>query len=114
MTLPVYNARMNTLVRFIVALGIPFAILGCDSKPATNTAVTEAPKSTATPLGITADCVICIDHPIEVMSDTAKKQFNGKDYYFCSDECAATFEKDPAAALAKYEAKKKPATTPSN
>lgn len=104
---------MNTLVRSIVALSIPFAILGCDSKPA-NPTVTEAPKPAATPLGITADCVTCVNHPLEVMSDTVKKQFNGKDYYFCSDECAATFEKDPAGALAKYDAKKKPATAPSN
>lgn len=83
---------------------------GCDNKPA----VTDAPKPAATPLGITADCVICVNHPLEVMSDTAKKQFNGKDYYFCSEECAATFAKDPAAALAKYQAKKIPATAPSN
>lgn len=104
---------MNTLARSIFVLCTPLVILACDNKPAANT-VTEAPKSAATKLGITADCVICVNHPLEVMSDTAKKQFNGKDYYFCSDECAATFEKDPAAALAKYEAKKKPATAPSN
>jgi len=67
----------------------------------------------ATSLGITADCVICVDHPLEVTDRTAHADYQGKTYYFCSNGCKEDFEKDPVKAIAKYEKEKAPASQPS-
>jgi YHS domain-containing protein len=37
-------------------------------------------------------------------ADTAKTQYQGKTYYFCSDSCKKSFEKEPAKYLAKKQA----------
>ncbi len=38
---------------------------------------------------------------MEASSDFFKTNYQGKDYYFCSDHCKQQFEKDPKAYILK-------------
>lgn len=89
---------MNRII-WIFCLSIALVAVGCDgSKPADK-------DTKATSLGIKANCEVCGDHELDVMSDTPFADFNGKRFYFCSDGCRDDFKKAPE----KY-AMKKPAT----
>lgn len=98
---------LSMLVLFLLASSI-----GCDKPQA------AAPEVKGNSLGVTADCIICVDHPLDVTDKTAHCEYKGKAYYFCSDSCLKDFEKDPEKALAKYNKEKtaasQPSTAPSN
>ena len=107
MQTPMRSKRIIISALFLVGL------LGCDRQ---DTAVTENAKTepVAQSLGITADCVICVDHPMEVKSTTPFSDHDGKRYYFCSDYCKKEFDADPAKALAKYQRQRAPASQPTS
>lgn len=48
-----------------------------------------------------AECLVCEHNAdlacvnVEVTADTPRTEYNGKTYYFCSDDCKAAFEKSP-------------------
>lgn len=92
---------MRWKVYALLFLGLA-CLIGCDRSP--SPAAKNSAKQTAVSLGIAADCVICIHHKMDVMSDTPSTEFKDKRYYFCSAFCKKEFEKDPEQAIAKYEA----------
>lgn len=89
---------MNRIIS-IACLLVVFIAAGCDGSKPTNH------DTKATSLGIKANCEVCGDHELDVMSDTPFADFNGKRFYFCSDGCRDDFKKAPE----KY-AMKKPTT----
>ncbi len=83
-------------------------VIGCDDD---QPKVTVKTKPIA--LGIKTECVLCVGHEIDVMSDTPASEYDGKKYYFCSAHCKKAFDKDPAAAIVKNDATTQLSTQPS-
>jgi YHS domain-containing protein len=79
-------------MRRIVLLSL-FALAlvgGCASSP--------APVADGKPHGECLVCkhnadMACVDIPID--DSTPRRVYNGQTYYFCSEECAASFDKNP-------------------
>jgi YHS domain-containing protein len=100
---------MNMFKTFsiVIAATMFCLIAGCDKAE-----VAAPADEKGNSLGIKADCIICVDHPMDVTDKTPHCEYKGKAYYFCSDDCLKTFEKDPEKALATYKEKKSPASQP--
>src|SRR5437016_728463 len=101
---------MNRLCSFAI-LAVAALFAGCASSnhsdspttttsPAEPTAITPITASAQQPSH--AECLVCkmnvdlacVD--VDVDKKTPRTVYNGKTYYFCSDECKAKFEKNPA------------------
>ena len=90
----------TTLIRSPIGL---FCAAGCEQKQSTS------PPSTQV-AALKANCVICVDHELDVDASTASTEYNGKTYYFCSDYCKTEFGKDPEKYLAIVKARSQPTT----
>lgn len=100
---------MIRTLSIIVSMAMFCMITGCDN----SEVATPAADAKGNSLGIKADCIICIEHHLEPTDKTPHVEYKGKQYYFCSDDHLKQFEKDPEAALKKYNAAKAPTTEPS-
>ena len=97
---------MNRLC-FVLLCGFATLMIGCASSNQSGSPTTT--PSPAEPTAITAsadqpkhaECLVCkmnvdlacVD--VDVEKSTPRVEYNGKTYYFCSDECKAKFEKNP-------------------
>jgi YHS domain-containing protein len=77
------------------AVGSPLLLTGCATAPA-------APPSQATGGQQHAECTVCKHNAdlacidVVVEKDTPRTGYDGKTFYFCSDQCRKKFEKEPA------------------
>ncbi len=46
----------------------------------------------------TTNCPVC-GMPVEITSDTPRSDFDGETYYFCSEACKQSFDREPAKYL---------------
>jgi YHS domain-containing protein len=100
------NTRCFALVCTIVVAAALFGCADLNEARAPSTRPTAAMTSAKKPH---AECLVCkynadlacID--VDVDEKTASYVYNGKTYYFCSEECRDQFAKNPAkyAALAE-------------
>ncbi len=86
----------------MVISGLLAGILGgC----AANQSATASAKSTAA-CAVHSECLVCKKNAdlacvdVDVDGKTPFLDFSGKRYYFCSDECRAEFQKNPAKFVA--------------
>ena len=100
---------MIKTLSFIVVAAFACVLAGCDNS---SEPTAPAADSKGNSLGIKADCYICIEHHLDPTDKTPHVEYKGKQYYFCSEDHLKTFEKDPEAAIAKYNAAKAPAPEP--
>jgi YHS domain-containing protein len=74
-----------------------FALVGCVSQEA-------SPQSANAPH---AECLVCKHNAdlacvdVAVTPNTPHAQYQGSDYYFCSDECRGKFNQNPALYVKK-------------
>ena len=80
------------LLLFVVAFS--FVTIGCD-KPQTEPVAKIAAREEI--------CWRCGGHKFEVDDTTATFDYQGKTYYFCTEDCKIEFAKDPAHYLPKKE-----------
>ena len=100
---------MNRLCS-IAIYGFATLLIGCASSNQSNSPMTtpSPAEPTITPITASADqpkhaeCRVCkmnvdlacVD--VDVDKSTPRVVYNAKTYYFCSEECKAKFEKNPA------------------
>src|SRR3954454_8926337 len=80
------------IVLSLLVLGVAF-LSGCASTGASSVADGK-PHGECLVCKHNAD-LACVDIPID--DSTPRRVYNGQTYYFCSDDCAKAFDKDPAA-----------------
>lgn len=83
----------HNAIRLLAAIFVTMLGLACD--PASQGQDRSATTSTSSGK-VTAPCVICKGHEIEVTATTPRSVYLRKTYYFCSDHCKSTFDADPA------------------
>ncbi len=81
----------------ILAAFVSIVFVGCDDAE-TSTAPIDATSATSTVSGDAemVNCVVCGDHEFPRERDTATVSYEGEEYFFCSDYCRESFEKQPA------------------
>jgi len=82
---------MTTRILFFVLLAVT-GVVGCAEQPATPTASTQ-PHAECLVCKHNAD-LACVD--VTVDATTPHTAYDGKTYYFCSDQCRKDFDKEPA------------------
>ena len=73
---------------------LPLVAIGCNDADGDPAATDEMAEVSADAEMV--NCVICGDHEFPREPDTAMVSYEGENYFFCSDHCKETFEKDPA------------------
>jgi YHS domain-containing protein len=87
--------RLTPLVMF-ATLGM---MAGCASAPSSPVAMSTEP---AAHKAAHAECLVCKKNAdmacvdVDLDAKTPFTDYNGKRYYFCSDDCRSEFQKDPA------------------
>jgi P-type Cu+ transporter len=46
----------------------------------------------------TTNCPVC-GMPVEITPDTPRSNYDGETYYFCSEACKQSFDREPAKYL---------------
>jgi YHS domain-containing protein len=46
----------------------------------------------------TTNCPVC-GMPVEITAETPKSSYDGETYYFCSEACKQSFDREPAKYL---------------
>jgi YHS domain-containing protein len=90
---------------FAIAL---ISLTGCSSEP-TNSPTTTQPVALGVSQGTAckAECLVCKKNAdlacvdVQVDSQTPAYVYNGKTYYFCSDDCREEFVKHPSKYASK-------------
>jgi YHS domain-containing protein len=78
-------------MKYLLLTALLVLPIGCASS--------HAPTTTTDPH---AECLVCKKNvdlacvDVAVDKDTPRETYNGKTYYFCSEECKGEFEKNPA------------------
>jgi len=109
------NVLRRALLAFVFGIGgvtIGCASQGSSGSPTTTpspaeTTVTAPGTSAAAHRSAHSECLVCkynadlacIDIPVD--KTTPSYTYNGKTYYFCSDECRDKFKKDPQKYVAQ-------------
>src|SRR5437660_682446 len=94
-------------VLFIAITTITILAAGCASNPSpyTDPPPTTRPVSASAGAQQHAECLVCKKNAdlacvdVDVDAKTPYSDYNGKRYYFCSDECKQKFMKNPAAYM---------------
>jgi YHS domain-containing protein len=66
-----------------------------------------AAEGPATDPAPTAECPVCRENgdlaclKVKIRESTPRLEYQGRTYYFCSDECLAEFQKNPAKYVGK-------------
>ena len=95
--------KRSSAVPATIAAGALFMFVGCATKPEPSAAGPGGARVSSTAqCPMHADCLVCKKNAdlacidVEVDAKTPFADYNGKRYYFCSDECRAEFLKSPA------------------
>src|SRR5438067_1669905 len=91
----------------LAALGVAGFMAGCASQDSKHNDSTTNPAmmSQKAATDCKAECLVCKKNAdlacidVQVGSDTPKYAYDGKTYYFCSDDCKNEFAKHPAKYL---------------
>ena len=79
-------------MKFVIFSLLTIALAGCTAEQQSSVASTQPH----------AECLVCKKNvdlacvDVAVDANTPKVEYDGKTYYFCSDECRDKFAKDPA------------------
>jgi YHS domain-containing protein len=88
-------------ITLCVAMVLAVAMVGCASEESLMSA------SSATQQTAHGECLVCKRNAdlacvdVDVDKNTPRAEYNGKTYYFCSDECREEFLKHPAKYAGK-------------
>ncbi|CAG1003182.1 hypothetical protein PHYC_03047 [Phycisphaerales bacterium] len=80
----------------LAILGPGMALTGCESAPRGRGGARDAASA-----GDLPHCVVCEYNAdlacleVDVTAETPRTEYDGKTYYFCSEECRAAFQKKP-------------------
>lgn len=98
------------MIRFVPVFVVAALLIGCASSNHSDSPTTTPSPAEPTPISpITAsagapkhaECLVCKKNAdlacidVEVDKATPRTVYNGKTYYFCSDECKNKFQKNP-------------------
>jgi len=84
-------------MRFLLSVMLLMCAVAC--------CASQDPSSAVTSDAMHAECLVCKHNAdlacvdIAVTATTSHAQYNGVDYYFCSDECRGKFETNPPLYL---------------
>ena len=85
----------------LLTIAFAAALAGCGDAQ-TQSPSASRPATAASTATAKSHCVICgPSHQMDIDAATRTAEFNGKRYYFCSDHCKETFDKDPAQWAAR-------------
>jgi hypothetical protein len=104
----VFSRFPRACVASIVVTAAAALMGGCASPNDAGSPTTSPSAATASPVsasarqsGKHAECLVCKENAdlacvdLTVDRDTPHADYNGKTYYFCSDECKRDFQKHP-------------------
>ena len=85
--------RRLVLIACIALLCLPVVMAGCQSPAGAHEAAADGSQH--------GQCLVCKHNAdlacvdVKINDKTPKTTYQGRTYYFCSDECKAEFEKNP-------------------
>ena len=88
---------VRIIVWFLIIFGA-MALQGCATSAHTSVGDSTAAHAECPVCRCNAD-LACLD--VKVTAETPHSEYQGRTYYFCSGECKAAFDRDPARYVKK-------------